>query len=419
MKSNIKINSKRLLKSIEEMAKIGATAKGGVNRQALTDLDKKSRDLFVKWCKNEDLKITIDKMGNIFARKKGKNNYLPPIMSGSHLDTQPTGGKYDGALGVLSALEVIRSLNDLKYITESPIEIVVWTNEEGCRFPPAMTGSAVFSGNYKLNNALSIKDLDGKKLGEELNRIKYNGKENCNPRPIGAFIETHIEQGPILEMKKKSIGVVSGSQAQKWYEVNVVGMEAHAGPTPMNKRKDALVGASELVLLVNSIGNKFQPGGCATCGVLNIKSPSRNVIPGECFVTIDFRHPNDRSLHNMDKELRLEIKKIAKRYNLKISIKQILELESKSFNKQIRSTIEEVASNLKLPHQEIISGAGHDAVNVNDIAPTGMIFIPCVDGISHNETEKALDQDISAGAQVLLHSMIKLADNPIKTNKNI
>ena len=419
MKSNIKINSKRLLKSIGEMAKIGETAKGGVNRQALTDLDKKSRDLFVKWCKNEDLKITIDKMGNIFARKKGKNNSLPPIMSGSHLDTQPTGGKYDGALGVLSALEVIRSLNDLKYITEAPLEIVVWTNEEGCRFPPAMTGSAVFSGNYKLNNALSIKDLDGKTLGTELNRIKYNGKANCNPRPIGAFIETHIEQGPILEIKKKSIGVVSGSQAQKWYEVNVVGMEAHAGPTPMNKRKDALVGAAELVLLVNSIGNTFQPGGCATCGVLNIKSPSRNVIPGECFITIDFRHPNDRTLQNMDKELRLEIKRIAKHYNLKISIKQILELESKSFNKQIRSTIEEVASSLNLPHQEIISGAGHDAVNVNDIAPTGMIFIPCVDGISHNETEKALDQDISAGAQVLLHSMIKLADKPIKTNKNM
>lgn len=411
MKSNIGINKNRLIKSIEEMAQIGATAKGGVNRQALTDLDKVSRDLFIKWCKNENLKITIDKMGNIFARRQGKNNNLPPILSGSHLDTQPTGGKYDGALGVLSALEVIRSLNDIKYITEAPLEIVVWTNEEGCRFPPAMTGSAVFSGQYNLNDALLIEDLDGKTLGEELSRIKYNGKTNCRPRKIGAFIETHIEQGPILEMADKSIGVVVGSQAQKWYEVNIVGMEAHAGPTPMNKRKDALVGASNIVLLVNSIGNKFQPGGCSTCGVLNIKSPSRNVIPGECFLTIDFRHPSDQRLKEMDKNLRLEIKKIANNYNLKISIKQILELKSKSFNKKVRKTIEKVSSNLELPHQEIISGAGHDAVNINDIAPTGMIFIPCVDGISHNETEKALKKDISAGAQVLLHSMIELADN--------
>ncbi len=412
MKSNIKINKKRLINSIEEMAKIGKTAKGGVNRQALTDLDKIGRDLFIKWCKKENLAISIDKMGNIFAKRDGKNNKLPSIMSGSHLDTQPTGGKYDGALGVLCALEVIRSLNDINYITESPLEIVLWTNEEGCRFPPAMTGSAVFSGQLSLKKALDVKDLDGNTFGKELNRINYNGKTNCKPRKIGAFLETHIEQGPILEMEKKVIGVVVGAQAQRWYEVNIIGMEAHAGPTPMNKRKDALVGASKIVLMVNSIGCRFQPGGCATAGVLNIKSPSRNVIPGECFLTIDFRHPSDTKLKEMDNELRNEIKNISKNYNLKISIKQIMKLPSISFDSKIRKVIKQVSTNLNFQHKEIISGAGHDAVNINKIAPSGMIFIPCVDGISHNEIEKALEKDIYAGAEVLLHSMIELADAP-------
>ena len=251
MHTNIKINEDRLWNSLNEMALIGATDKGGVNRQALTDLDKASRDLFIKWCKEENLSITIDQMGNIFARREGKNNNLPPIMSGSHLDTQPTGGRFDGALGVLSALEVVRTLNEFNYSTEAPIEIVMWTNEEGCRFPPAMTGSAVFSGLHDLNSALAIQDQEGIKLGSELERIKYNGSEACKSRPIAGFIEIHIEQGPILEMEHKNIGVVIGAQAQKWYEVNITGMEAHAGPTPMEIRKDALVASSEVVLLVN------------------------------------------------------------------------------------------------------------------------------------------------------------------------
>ena len=289
MSSNIQISEDRLWDSLNEMALIGATQKGGVNRQTLTDLDKESRDLFIKWCKEENLFVTIDKIGNIFARREGKNNNLPPIMSGSHLDTQPTGGRYDGALGVLSALEVIRTLNENNYVTEAPIEIAMWTNEEGCRFPPSMTGSAVFSGQYDLKEALSIKDPQGLELGNELKRIKYDGASPCMPRPIGAFIETHIEQGPILEKENKSIGIVTGAQAQKWYEINIIGMEAHAGPTPMSSRKDALVAASEIVLFVNSIGNNFQPGACATCGVLEIGSPSRNVIPGKCFLTVDFR----------------------------------------------------------------------------------------------------------------------------------
>jgi len=410
MISNIKINEDRLWNSLNKMATIGATPKGGVNRQTLTDLDKKSRDLFIEWCKDENLTIKIDEIGNIFARRNGKNNKLAPIMSGSHLDTQPTGGKYDGALGVLSALEVIKVLNENKYTTEAPIEIVVWTNEEGCRFPPAMTGSAVFSGQHKLKDALNIKDPEGLKLGDELKRIKYNGKTKCAPKKIGGFIETHIEQGPILEIENKSIGIVTGAQAQKWYEIKIIGMEAHAGPTPMNIRKDALVGASKIILLVNSIGNKFQPGGCATCGVIEIKSPSRNVIPGECFLTIDFRHPYDKTLKKMDKILKKEIKNISNETNLEINIKQILELKSNVFDKKINKTIKNVTNKLGYSSREIVSGAGHDAVNINSIAPTSMIFIPCIDGISHNECENVLKEDVTKGAEVLLHSIIKLAD---------
>ena len=410
MISNIKINEDRLWNSLNKMATIGATPKGGVNRQTLTDLDKKSRDLFIEWCKDENLTIKIDEIGNIFARRNGKNNKLAPIMSGSHLDTQPTGGKYDGALGVLSALEVIKVLNENKYTTEAPIEIVVWTNEEGCRFPPAMTGSAVFSGQHKLKDALNIKDPEGLKLGDELKRIKYNGKTKCAPKKIGGFIETHIEQGPILEIENKSIGIVTGAQAQKWYEIKIIGMEAHAGPTPMNIRKDALIGASKIILLVNSIGNKFQPGGCATCGVIEIKSPSRNVIPGECFLTIDFRHPYDKTLKKMDKILKKEIKNISNETNLEINIKQILELKSNVFDKKINKTIKNVTNKLGYSSREIVSGAGHDAVNINSIAPTSMIFIPCIDGISHNECENVLKEDVTKGAEVLLHSIIKLAD---------
>ena len=418
MFSNIKINENRLWDSLNEMALIGATEKGGVNRQTLTDLDKESRDLFVKWCNEENLLVTIDQIGNIFARREGKNNTLPPIMSGSHLDTQPTGGKYDGALGVLTALEVVRTLNENNYITESPIEIAMWTNEEGCRFPPSMTGSAVFSGQYGLNEALSIKDPSGLELGNELKRIKYDGPSPCSPRSIAAFIEIHIEQGPILEMENKNIGIVTGAQAQKWYEINILGMEAHAGPTPMSIRKDALVAASEIVLLVNSIGNNFQPGGCATCGVLEIGSPSRNVIPGKCFLTIDFRHPDNKILNAMDDKLRKSIKLIEKNNKVEIKIQQILELKSNMFNKSIKNTIKDVSKKLNYSIKEIISGAGHDAVNINTIAPTAMIFIPCIDGISHNEIENVYKEDVTKGAQVLLHSMIELADNPSKIIDN-
>jgi N-carbamoyl-L-amino-acid hydrolase len=281
-----------------------------------------------------------------------------------------------------------------------------------------MTGSAVFSGQYDLNEALSIKDQQGLELGNELKRIEYNGTSPCMPRPIGAFIETHIEQGPILEIENKNIGIVTGAQAQKWYEINILGMEAHAGPTPMSSRKDALVAASEIVLLVNSIGNNFQPGACATCGVLEIGSPSRNVIPGKCFLTVDFRHPDDKTLNEMDEKLRNIIKNIEEKNKVKIKIKQILELKANVFNKSVKNVITKVTNKLNYSAKEIVSGAGHDAVNINTIAPTAMIFIPCIDGISHNEVENVHKEDVTKGAQVLLHSIIELADNSSKIINN-
>jgi len=301
---NLRTDGARLWDSLMEMAKIGATEKGGVCRLALTDLDRESRDLFARWCEEAGCTISVDKMGNMFARRPGRNNDLPPIMTGSHLDSQPTGGKYDGVYGVLAGLEVVRTLNDLKIETEAPIEVAVWTNEEGSRFAPAMVASGVFAGVFDLDYGLSRADLDGKTMGEELRRIGYAGPEDVGGREVGAYFEAHIEQGPILENEEKTIGVVTGAQGQRWYEVTVTGQEAHAGPTPMHSRKDALVGAARMVGEVNRIGLENQPNACATVGLMQVSPNSRNVIPGTVFFCVDFRHPKDEVLSGMDAELR-------------------------------------------------------------------------------------------------------------------
>ena len=415
---NLSINSDRLWGSLMEMAMIGATKKGGNCRLALSDSDKDARDLFVSWCKKAGCLISVDAIGNIFARRPGKNASLSAIMAGSHLDTQPTGGRFDGVLGVLSALEVVQTLNDQNISTDVPIDIVCWTNEEGSRFAPSMMGSGVHAGVFNLESIKGTTDAHGILLGTELERIGYAGSDVPGSRKTSAYFELHIEQGPILEKEKKTIGIVTGAQGQKWLEVKITGIESHAGPTPMSIRKDALVASAEIVLLVNSIGNNYQPGGCATCGVLEITNPSRNVIPGNCFLTIDFRHPNDNDLKNMDQELRKSIKSIEKNKKVKIEIKQILELKSNSFNNSIVNTIKEVSNKLEFTNKEIISGAGHDAVNINTIAPTAMIFIPCIDGISHNEIEDIYKEDAVRGTEVLLHSIIELANNSSKIINN-
>ncbi len=408
-RSNMAVNEARLWDSLMEMAKIGATEKGGVCRIALTDLDRDGRDLFVKWCKDAGCTISVDQMGNIFARRPGKNNDLPPVMTGSHLDSQPTGGKFDGVYGVLAGLEVLRTLNDFGIETDAPVEVAVWTNEEGSRFAPAMVASGVFAGVFDLDYGLSRADLDGKTMGEELKRIGYAGDLPVGGRPVGAYFEAHIEQGPILEAETKTIGVVTHAQGQRWYEVNVIGQDAHAGPTPMERRKDALVGAARMVGEINRIGLAHTPFGRATVGLLNPIPNSRNVIPGKVFFTIDFRNPNEDALTAMDAEMRASLAKIAAEQGLEIEITQIWHSPVVTFHDKCVGAVRNATKRLGFSNMEIVSGAGHDACYINRVAPTGMIFIPCEDGISHNEIENAAPADCAAGCNVLLHAMVEAA----------
>ncbi len=413
MSTNIRIDGNRLWDSLMELAKIGATEKGGVCRLALTDLDKQARDLFQKWCTAAGCTMSVDKMGNIFARRPGKDNSLPPVMTGSHIDTQPSGGKFDGNYGVLAGLEVIRTLNDFNYETTRPIEVVVWTNEEGSRFAPAMVASGVFAGVFDLDYGLGRKDVDGKTMGEELKRIGYAGEAQCGGRPISAFFEAHIEQGPILEAENKTIGVVQGVQGIRWYEVTVTGQEAHAGPTPMPRRKDALVGVSRMVSAVNRIGLARPPYACATVGMLQVSPNSRNVIPGKVFFTIDFRHPDPAVLAGMGKEMEEEAKKIAAELKLEIDFKEIWYSPPVKFASECVAAVKQAAEDLGFSNREIVSGAGHDSVYLSRVAPTAMVFVPCKDGISHNEIEDAKPDELAAGCDVLLRAMLERANAPV------
>jgi len=408
---DIKVNGQRLWDSLMEMAKIGATEKGGVCRLALTDLDKEGRDLFVSWCEEAGCTIKVDKMGNIFARRAGKDNNLPPVVMGSHLDTQPTGGKFDGIYGVLAGLEVIRTLNDNNVETLAPIEASVWTNEEGSRFPPAMVASGVFAGVFDLEYGLSRADLDGKTMGEELERIDYNGAEEMGNRTLKAFFEAHIEQGPILEDEDITIGVVTDAQGQRWYEVKLTGQEAHAGPTPMARRKDALVGAARIIDEVNKIGLANAPLACSTVGLMQIHPNSRNVIPGEVFFTIDFRHPNDEVLSNMDAALRSFVEKTSTELGLELDFKEIWYSPPVPFNKSCVDSVREAAKNSGYSHRDIVSGAGHDACYISRVAPTGMVFVPCEGGISHNELENAKPEHLEAGCNVLIQAVLLQAND--------
>lgn len=392
-----------------EMAEIGATQKGGVCRLTLTDLDKESRDLFVQWCREAACAITIDKMGNIFARREGTDPTRAPVLVGSHLDSQPTGGKFDGALGVLAALEIVRTLNDLNVETQHPIEIAMWTNEEGSRFAPAMIASGVFAGVFSLDHAWSCTDPEGKTLGDELNRIGYVGDADAVGRPVHAFFELHIEQGPILEDEGFDIGVVTHAQGQRWYEINLTGMESHAGPTPMLKRKDALLGAARIVELVNEIGLGHLPGACATVGMIEAYPNSRNVIPGRAFLTVDFRHPEDKSLAAMDGALAEGVARIARDTDLGYDLEQLFYFPPLEFDRSCVAAIRDAAERLGYRHRDIVSGAGHDACYLARVAPTGMVFSPCVDGISHNEAEDCKPEWVTGSANVLMHAVLDRA----------
>ena len=395
-----------------DMAKIGATEKGGCNRLALTDLDRQARDLFVNWCRDAGCSITIDQMGNIFARRTGRDDGLAPVVTGSHLDTQPTGGKFDGVYGVLAGLEIVRTLNDLGYETERPLEVVVWTNEEGSRFAPAMVSSGVFAGKFTLADALGQTDQVGLTIGDELARIGYAGDEEVGGHPIHAYFETHIEQGPILEAEEKTIGVVTGSQGMRWYEVTLSGVESHAGTTPMDRRHDALLCAARLIELVNHIAFRHAPDGRTTAGMIEAYPNSRNVVPGRVFVTVDVRHPDNDVLSAMDSELRNGIGKIATGMGLEHEIEEVMHSPAVVFEDSCVDAVRQAAKALDHDWREIVSGAGHDACNVAAVAPSSMIFIPCVDGISHNEIEYASKEDCAAGCEVLLHALLAQAGNP-------
>lgn len=406
---NLSIDGDRLWNSIMEIAKIGATDKGGSRRLSLTDLDREARDVFVAWCEDAGCTVSIDQMGNIFARRAGSDPSAAAVMTGSHLDTQPTGGRFDGVYGVLAGLEVIRTLNDLGTQTERPIDLVVWTNEEGSRFAPSMIASGVFAGEFTLEHGLSRPDPDGLTIGEELQRIGYAGDEAVGARDVHAYFEAHIEQGPILEAEDKTIGVVTGAQGQRWYEVTLTGVESHAGPTPMDRRKDALLGAARLVELVNRIGLDHPPHACATVGMIDSYPNSRNVIPGRVFLTIDFRHPNDDVLAQMDSDMRAGLNDITAGIGLELAIDQILYLPPVVFNENCVAAVRQATEAQGYTRRDMVSGAGHDACNIAAVAPTSMIFIPCIDGISHNEVEDAKPEWITAGGQVLLGAMLELA----------
>ena len=410
LQSNVKVNGRRLWDSLMEMAKIGATEKGGVCRLALTDLDKQSRDLFVKWCKEAGCTISVDRMGNIFARRAGRNNDLPPVMMGSHLDSQPTGGRFDGVYGVLAGLEVVRSLNDMGYQTEAPIEVAVWTNEEGSRFAPAMVASGVFAGVFDEDYGLSRADTEGRTMGQELARIGYAGDRPVGKRPVGAYFEAHIEQGPILEAEDKTIGVVTDAQGQRWYEIVFTGQESHAGPTPMTRRRDALVGAARVIDEVNKIGLKHAPYACATVGMIQVHPNSRNVIPGRVFFTVDFRNPDDKILSAMDADLRAAVERIATAAKLTYEIKQIFYYAPITFDAKCVSAVRKATKEMGYSNRDMVSGAGHDACYLAKAAPTSMIFVPCIDGISHNEVEDAKPEWIEAGCNVLLRAAVETAN---------
>lgn len=403
--TNLQINGDRLWQSMMDSARIGATSGGGLSRLALTDLDREMRDLFVGWCEDAGCSVTIDLLGNISARRSGRDEVSAPIAFGSHLDTQPLGGRFDGVLGVLAGLEVMRTLQEAGYVTGMPLELINWTNEEGSRFAPAMLSSGGFAGVFDIEYVLSRRDRDGKTFGDELRRIGYAGSQPIG-RPLSAYFELHIEQGPILESKGKLIGVVNGGQGAKWYEITVKGNSGHSGATPMRLRRDALVGASQMIAHVDEMVRQHEPEGVATVGLVEVKPNSRNVVPGEVFFTVDLRHPRADALARMDRELRRKLGKVAASHDLDLEISLIWDSEPARFNSCCISFVREAAKAGGYSSFDVISGAAHDAIYVSKVAPTAMIFVPCKGGVSHNEAESIEFDHAVAGANVLLHAIL-------------
>jgi N-carbamoyl-L-amino-acid hydrolase len=402
----LRVDGTRLWQSLMALARIGATDKGGVRRLALTDLDRQGREVVMQWARELGCGVRIDGIGNLFMRRAGQRDDLPPVMTGSHLDTQPTGGKFDGNYGVLAGIEVLRTLHAHGIVTQAPVEVAVWTNEEGSRFVPVMMGSGVFAGAFTLEHALAQRDRDGISVGEALRAIGHDGAEPVGGRRIGAYFEAHIEQGPILEANGKVIGLVQGALGQRWFDVTLTGMEAHAGPTPMELRHDALLAAADIVKRVNGIAREHAPHARGTVGCLDTYPNSRNVIPGRVQLTVDLRAPDDATLTAMSASLHDFCGALP---GVTVDIREVVYFPPQPFDPALVAAVGASARALGFASMDVVSGAGHDAVYLARVAPTAMIFVPCKDGISHNEIEDAQPEHLEAGCNVLLQAVLRTA----------
>jgi beta-ureidopropionase / N-carbamoyl-L-amino-acid hydrolase len=407
--ANLRINGARLWDSIHEMAKIGPGVAGGNNRQTLTDEDAQGRALFQRWCQEAGLELGVDEMGTMFATRAGTDPDALPVYVGSHLDTQPTGGRYDGVLGVLGGLELVRTLNDLGIRTKHPIVVTNWTNEEGTRFAPAMVASGVFAGAIDQQWAYERTDAKGLRFGDELERIGWKGPEKVGARKIHAYFELHIEQGPILEAEGKQIGVVTHGQGTYWTQLTLTGVAAHTGSTPMPMRKNAGLGMARILQLVDEIAWSHAPDAVGAAGHIDVFPNSRNVIPGKVVFTVDFRSPNLAVLRDMEKRLFEGAQKIADEMGLGLEMENVNRFDPVTFDEGCVRAVREAAERLGYSHRNIISGAGHDACWINQVAPAAMVMCPCVGGLSHNEAEEISQEWAAAGADVLLHAVIETA----------
>lgn len=406
----LECNQERLWDDHMALAVFGATPKGGMGRLALTDDDKKARDLFVKWSKEAGCEVRVDAVGNIFARRAGTDPDAAPVMTGSHLDTQPLGGRFDGILGVLAGLEIVRTLNEANIRHKRPIDVVCWTDEEGSRFGAGCVGSNAFVGRRSVEDTLKMVDADGNSVGDELKRIGYAGPEPVGGFEIDSFFEIHIEQGPILENEGVQIGAVEGAQASTGYLVTVTGEEGHAGTLPMVLRKDAMHGAARMIDAVDNVAFTFDPHPVITVGHVRVRPNSRNTIPGQVVFTIDSRHPDDEILAAAGRAMVAACEVIAKERGLGVSIEQTSHRDAVTFDPACVQAVRDAATALGLSCMDIFSGAGHDAINMSHVCPSGMVFIPCEDGISHNELENARPEDLKAGTDVLMHAVLSRAE---------
>ncbi len=407
---NLRINGDRLWDSLMEMAKIGPGVAGGNNRQTLTDEDAEGRALFQKWCEDAGCSMGLDQMGNMFARREGTDPEALPVYVGSHLDTQPTGGKYDGVLGVLGGLEIIRTLNDLGIKTKHPIVATNWTNEEGTRYAPAMLSSGVFAGMHTQDWAYDREDAEGNKFGDELQRIGWRGDEEVGARKMHAFFELHIEQGPILEAEGKDIGVVTHGQGLSWTQITVTGKDAHTGSTPMPMRKNAGLAMARILEKVDEIAWSHAPHAVGAAGHIDVFPNSRNVIPGKVVFTVDFRSPELEVITDMENRLRVAAEDIVEEMGLEIEFEKVGGFDPVKFDDGCVAAVRDAAERLGYSHTDIISGAGHDACWINRVAPTAMVMCPCVGGLSHNEAEEISKDWAAAGADVLFHAVVETAE---------